>query len=223
MRNLYLLLCSIFVVATSCTPTPEERAEKLVSGCIKDYLTYPDSYESISTKVDSTKVNLSKITEILEITQEVASIDSKIKSTEYKIEFAQIDMDVYEPNSYFYSESDRRKYNKAKAEYEEYQLEIEQLNQKLHDKILDLKELTNTLYDDEVNGWFVTHRYRCMGDDGVQMPPQEMVFFCDMEFNSCQGWSSQQFDFISKIIKYIKESETDKELLEKFNDNNNFL
>lgn len=54
MKIINLLLVSVLMIMTSCTPTNEDRAERLVSSCIKDYLTYPDSYESISTHIDST-------------------------------------------------------------------------------------------------------------------------------------------------------------------------
>lgn len=58
MKIINLLLVSVLMIMTSCTPTNEDRAERLVSSCIKDYLTYPDSYESISTHIDSTRVDV---------------------------------------------------------------------------------------------------------------------------------------------------------------------
>ena len=48
-----LLFCAIALVITSCTPSNEEKAEKLVKETLKDYLYHPDSYEPISTRVDS--------------------------------------------------------------------------------------------------------------------------------------------------------------------------
>lgn len=202
------------LLITSCAPTNEEQAEKLVSDCIKDYLTYPDSYESISTKIDSTRVNVSKIEEILEQTKEVASLNSKIRSLEFDVESAQSTMEIYAPDGYYYSDFERGKYNRAKAEYEKHKTNLQQSTAKLQSKVQDLRVAAENLYDAENNGWIVTHRYRSKGDNGEQLPPQEMVFFCDLEFNHCQGWMSQQYEFISKIINYIVESESDEELLD---------
>lgn len=202
------------LLIASCAPTNEERAEKLVSDCIKDYLTYPDSYESISTKIDSTRVNVPKIEEILEQTKEVASLGSKIRSLEFVVESAQSTMEIYAPDGYYYSDFERGQYNRAKAEYEKHKTNLQQSTAKLQSKVQDLRVAADNLYDAENNGWIVTHRYRSKGDNGEQLPPQEMVFFCDLEFNHCQGWMSQQYEFISKIINYIVESESDEELLD---------
>lgn len=202
------------LLIASCAPTNEERAEKIVSDCIKDYLTYPDSYESISTKIDSTRVNVSKIEEILEQTKEVASLGSKIRSLEFDVESAQSTMEIYAPDGYYYSDFERGKYNRAKAEYEKHKTNLQQSTAKLQSKVQDLRVAAENLYDAENNGWIVTHRYRSKGDNGEQLPPQEMVFFCDLEFNHCQGWMLQQYEFITKIINYIVESESDEELLD---------
>ena len=202
------------LLIASCAPTNEERAEKLVSDCIKDYLTYPDSYESISTKIDSTRVNVSKIEDILEQTKEVASLDSKIRSLEFDVESAQSTMEIYTPDGYYYSDFQRGQYNRAKAEYEKHKTNLQQSTAKLQSKVQDLRVAAENLYDAENNGWIVTHRYRSKGDNGEQLPPQEMVFFCDLEFNHCQGWMSQQYEFITKILNYIVESESDEELLD---------
>lgn len=214
MKNYIYYFFTIALVITSCVPTNEERAEKLVSDCIKDYLTYPDSYESISTKIDSTRVNVSKIEDILEQTKEVASLDSKIRSLEFDVESAQSTMEIYTPDGYYYSDFQRGQYNRAKAEYEKHKTNLQQSTAKLQSKVQDLRVAAENLYDAENNGWIVTHRYRSKGDNGEQLPPQEMVFFCDLEFNHCQGWMSQQYEFITKIINYIVESESDEELLD---------
>ena len=214
MKNLHLLFCTMALLIASCAPTNEERAEKLVSGRIKDYLTYPDSYESISTKIDSTRVNVSRIEDILEQTKEVASLGSKIRSLEFDVESAQSTMEIYAPDGYYYTDFERGQYNRAKAEYEKHKTNLQQSTAKLQSKVQDLRVAAENLYDAENNGWIVTHRYRSKGDNGEQLPPQEMVFFCDLEFNHCQGWMSQQYEFITKIINYIVESESDEELLD---------
>lgn len=214
MKKLQLLFCAVALIFTSCTLSNEDKAEKLVSDCIKDYLTYPESYEAISTRVDSSRINVSKIEEVLETTKEVAELYSKIESIKRKMDLAQSTMEIYAPTQYYYSERSRGEYNRAKQEVEEYKSDLGRLNPKLNDKIADLRNATEDIYDDEVNGWAVTHRFRSKGENGEQVAPEEMIIFCDFEFEHCQGWTTKQYEFISKIIKLVADSYSDRELLE---------
>lgn len=219
MKKKHLLFIAIVFMLVSCNTAPhiqtnEERAESLISACIKDCLTYPESYETISTRIDSSRINVSKMGEIIELTEDCNDLYDKIRTLERRIKSAQSTMEIYNPKKRTYnSEHSRGNYNRAKAEKEEYELEFKQLNPKLEEKVLALRNSTNNLYDNEINGWAVTHRFRCQNDYGVQMPPQEMLFFCDLNFERCQGWTAKQIESFFKIIECVDESETDKILL----------
>lgn len=211
MKKERLLFFAIVFMLISCNGTPhnptnEERAENLISDCIKDYLTYPESYETISTRIDSSRINVSKLEEIIKLSEECTDLYDKIKTTESRMEFAQSRME-------FNSKYSKRNYNSAKAEKEEYELEINDLKPKLEKKVLTLRNTTNDLYYKDFNGWAVTHRFRCKDDDGRQMPPQEMQFFCDVNFERCQGCTIEQIEFFFKIIECINEYKIDKALL----------
>jgi hypothetical protein len=216
MKKKHLLFIAIVFMLISCN-TNEERAENLISGYIKDRLTYPESYEKISSQIDSSSINLSKMVEIIELTEDCNDLYDKIKTLEQRIESAQFRMGMDAPDKYSSKHSIRR-YNRAKAEKEEYELEVKQLNPKLEEKLLALRNSINDLYDSEINGWAVTHRFRCQNDNGVQMRPQEMLFFCDLNFERCQGWTTKQLDSFFKIIECVNESETDKALLKNLQD-----
>lgn len=222
MKKERLLFFAIVFMLISCNGTPhnptnEERAEILISGYIKDCLTYPESYEKISSQIDSSSINLSKMREIIELTEDCNDLYDKIRAIEREIESAQSTMEIFAPDKYS-SKYSIGNYNRAKAEKEEYELEFKQLNPKLEEKVLALRNSTNDLYDNEINGWAVTHRFRCQNDNGVQMPPQEMLFFCDVNFERCQGWTIEQIEFFFKIIECVDESETDKILLKNLNE-----
>ena len=224
MKNKYILFFGIILVLISCNTTPhiptnEERAEILISNCIKDYLTYPESYETISTRIDSSFINVSKMGEIIELTEDCNDLYDKIRTLEWRIESAQSTMEIYNPKNRTYnSESSRGNYNRAMAEKEEYELEFKQLNPKLEEKVLALRNSTNNLYDNEINGWAVTHRFRCKNDYGTQMPPEELLFFCDLNFERCRCWTEEQIESFFKIIECVEESETDKMLLKNLQD-----
>ena len=211
MKNKFILFFAIMFMLVSCT-TNERRAEVLISNCIKNILTYPESYEAISTHIDSSYINVSRMEEIIELTEECTDLYDKIRTIEYEIESAQSSMEIYAPDKYS-SKHSIGKYNRAKAEKEEYELEFKQLNPKLEEKVLALRNSTNDLYDSEINGWAVTQRFRCQNEYGVQLPPQEMLFFYDLNFERCQGWTAKQIESFFKIIECVNESETDKILL----------
>lgn len=217
MKKKHLLFIAIVFMLVSCNtaphiPTNEERAENLISACIKDWLTYPESYETISTRIDSSSINVSKMGEIIELTEDLNDLYDKIITIERSIESAQSTMEWNAPGKYS-SKNSIGNYNRAKAEKEEYELEFKQLNPKLEEKVLALRNATNNLYDSEINGWAVTHRFRCKNDYGAQMPPQEMLFFCDLNFERCQGWTEKQIESFFKITECVNESETNKILL----------
>ena len=218
MKKKHLLFIAIVFMLVSCNiQTNEERAENLVSAYIKDCLAYPESYETISTRIDSSRINVSKMGEIIELTEDCNDLYDKIRTLERQIESAKSRMEWNAPdkNSSKYSISN---YNRAKAEKEEYELEFKQLNPKLEEKVLALRTATNDLYDIEVNGWAVTHRFRCKNDYGTQMPPEELLFFCDLNFERCRCWTEEQIESFFKIIECVEESETDKMLLKNLQD-----
>ena len=68
--------------------TNKERAENLVSAYIKDCLAYPESYETISTRIDSSRINVSKMGEIIELTEDCNDLYDKIRTLERQIESA---------------------------------------------------------------------------------------------------------------------------------------
>ena len=212
MRIKHFFCFTAILMIISCNLTNEQKAERLISDCIKDNITYPESYETISTQIDSSSVNVSKIYEIIELSEKCTELYNKIETLERRIKSAQSTMEIYSPKEYS-SEHSRGSYNRAKAEKGEYELEIQQLSPKLEEKVLALRNSINDLYDNDINGWVVTHRFRCKNDNGVQMPPQEMVFFCDLNFEGCQGLKTEYLESLFKIIEYVNESETDEILL----------
>ena len=110
MKKLFLLLA---VILTSCTLSNEEKTEKLIKETLKDYLYYPDSYEPISTRVDSMFIDVTTIEPIMEISDEIKDLISKINLCEIKIESAESSMDIWAPDGYS-SQYSRGEYSRAK-------------------------------------------------------------------------------------------------------------
>ena len=99
MRKITILIatCILFIMP-SCTKSNEDKAEELISKCIKENMSYPDSYEAISTKVDSSFVKVSTIIEILDLSEDVFSDISKIRAIKSDISSAQTTKDCFNNN-----------------------------------------------------------------------------------------------------------------------------
>lgn len=110
MRKFFVLFAIIIV---SCTLSNEEKAEKLVKKTLKNHLIHPDSYEPISTRVDSIFIDVTTIEPIMEISHEIKKLISKINSCEREIESAESSMNIWSPDGYS-SQFSRGEYARAK-------------------------------------------------------------------------------------------------------------
>ena len=102
MRKITILIatCILFIMP-SCTKSNEDKAEELISKCLKENMSYPDSYEAISTKVDSSFVKVSTIIEILDLSEDVFSDISKIRAIKSDISSAQTTKEIYTPTGFY--------------------------------------------------------------------------------------------------------------------------
>ena len=67
MKKLKLLFCAVALVFTSCTLSNEDKAEKLIKESLKGTLYHPESYEPISTRVDSAFINIENLVKVGEL------------------------------------------------------------------------------------------------------------------------------------------------------------
>lgn len=215
MKKLFVLLA---VIMTSCTLSNEEKAEKLVKETLKDYLYYPDSYESISTRVDSMFIDVSTIDPIMEISDEIKDLISKINNCERKIELAESSMDIWAPNGYS-SQYSRGEYARAKKEKEEAESDLDKYSKKLSEEFASLKDNVAKYHKGEFTGWAVSHRFRSLNGAGTMTIPGEMIFFCDKEFITCGGYEANEFEDFVNILKAVDEASSDEDIMDYFKDN----
>lgn len=222
MKNIItLLFCAVALVMTSCTLSNEKKAEKLIKKTLKDYLYHPDSYESISTKVDSMFIDVNTIDPIMQISDGIKDLMSKINRCKRKVESAESSMDIFAPNKYS-SQYSRGEYARAKKEKEEAESDLDKYTKKLSGQLASLKENVAKYHKGEFTGWVVSHRFRSLNGAGSMTIPGEMIFFCNEEFTSCQGYDVDNFETFVKIMKVVDEATSDEDIMEYF-DEYNFL
>jgi hypothetical protein len=218
MKKLQLLFCAVALIFTSCTPSNEEKAEKLVKETLKDYLYHPDSYEPISTRVDSMFIDVSTIEPIMKISEDIKELITKINRSESAIESAESSMDIWAPNGYS-SQFSRGEYARAKKEKEEAQSNLEKYSKKLTEQLVLLKENVANYHKGEFTGWAVFHRFKSLNGAGSMTIPGEMIFFCDEEFTSCGGYEADEFNDFVDVLTAVDEASSDDDILDFFKEN----
>lgn len=216
------ILVILALIMTSCTLSNEEKAEKLIKETLKGYLYHPDSYEPLSTRVDSMFIDVTTIEPIMEISDEIKDLMSKINRCEREIESAESSMDIWALNGYS-SQYSRGKYARAKKEKEEAQYSLVKYTKKLSGQLVSLKENVAKYHKGEFTGWVVTHRFRSLNGEGSITISGEMIFFCDKEFTTCVGYEADKFEDFVKTLKAVDEATSDDDIMDYFKENSFWL
>ena len=206
----------------SCSLSNEKKAERLIKETLKDYLYHPESYEPISTRVDSMFIDVTTIEPIMEASDKIKDLISKINRCEEKIESAESSMDIWAPNGYS-TQYSRGEYARAKKEKEEAKADLEKYKKKLSEQCASLKENVVKYHKDEFTGWAVTHRFKSLNGVGSMSIMGEMIFFCDKEFTTCEGYEIDKIEDFLNVLKAIDEATSDEDILDYFKENNFFL
>lgn len=215
MKKILLLVSAFTLIFTSCSLSNEEKAEKLIQESLKSTLYHPDSYEPISTRVDSAFINFENLAKVGELCEELGDLLDKEQEYQRELKSAESIMSIYAPTRYYYSEHSRVEYNQHKQEYEEYKAKLEKIAPKIAATLGELREVSQNLYSDEFTGWIVSHRFTSKNGANTMTIPGDMIFVCDTEFTRCgDGMDSDAFEKLFKFIKKISETETDEELKE---------
>ena len=215
MKKIIFTTFLITITLSSCSLSNEEKAENLIKETLKDYLYHPDSYEPISTIVDSMFIDVTTIEPIMEISEEIKSLISKINKCEREIESAESSMDLWALHSY-YSQYSRGNYTRAKKEKEEAKSDLDKYTRKLSEQIASLKENVAKYRKEEFTGWAVSHRFKSLNGAGTMTIPGEMIFFCNKEFTTCGGYEVDKFETFIKILESVEDASSDEDLIDYF-------
>lgn len=217
MKKLKLLFCAVALVLTSCTLSNEDKAEKLIKESLKGTLYHPESYEPISTRVDSAFINIENLVKVGELFEELGNL--LIKESEYQREMlsAERSKSIYAPSGWYYDSHSQTMYNQYKQEFEENKAKLEKIAPKIATTIDELKKVSKNIYSEEFTGWIVTHRFTSKNGANTMTIPGNMIFVCDTEFTRCSnGIDYDAFEKTFKLIKKVSEAETDEDLKELF-------
>lgn len=178
-----IIVLSLSIMA-SCTSN-EKKAEDL----IKDKLISLDSYEPISTKVDSAFIDMAAIDPIIEICHEINNLTDQMNICEQ-----------YEEKTESYLYDSARKLSEKLASLKE--------NVARYYK----GEFTGWKVSHSFR-YLNRHSYMSLNRFSPTPTEREMIFFCDKEFTDCFGYDADGFEIFTEILKAVNESTSDEDLM----------
>lgn len=162
MKKLVIALFAVCAIFSSCQKTPEDKANDLIKENITKMLTYPDSYESVETMVDSL-FNPMYSVDFKQKAQRAMELSDRIEDNKTNIDHGLLTMNLHS-GPYSNSVYDRTKYKEGKEEYET----AKKYNEKAVPELEALKkEMKAQLEkDDEFLGFAIEHKFRCKNEAG---------------------------------------------------------
>ena len=219
MKCKLLLVLVVMIIASSCSISNKEKAENLIGEYILGTLTYPDSYEPISTRVDSMFIDTCRIESIIEISEDIKDLLGNINGCKHKIEMAELSIDNFAPDDYLDESSLPPYYMEVLNEKDEAESDLENCSIRLNEELLSLKDEVKEYHKGEFTGWIVRHRYNALNEYGLTpIMPCEEIFFCNEDFTSCSCIDPIKYIDLQIILKIVYQSETNDDIIEKFKD-----
>ena len=160
-------------------------------------------------------IDVTTIEPIMETSDEIKDLISKINRCEREIESAESSMDIWASYGYL-SQYYRGKYARAKKEKEKATSDLDKYTKKLSGQFASLKDNVAKYHKGEFTGWAVSHRFRSLNGVGSMTIPEEMIFFCDKEFTTCSGYEANEWEDFENILKAVDEATSDEDILDYF-------
>ena len=178
MKKLVIALFAVCAIFSSCQKTPEDKANDLIKENIAKMLTYPDSYESVETTIDSLFTPMYTVA-FYEKAKRAMELIDRIHNNKTSIDHGLLTMNLHS-GPYSNSVYDRTKYKEGKEEYET----AKKYNEKAVPELEALKkEMKAQLEkDDEFLGYAIEHKFRCKNEVGNTIM-NDLLLIVDKDMN----------------------------------------
>lgn len=161
MKYLIFIL-GIVLVFSSCTDTPQEKAEKTIKEWMKKNLKDPSSYESISFSELDSITSVEKLNEYQNLNSKVDKLIQDRNITVNRIN----EMNANYPNGY------------SQYEYDKLQKTIPEIDKELDEINTNIKRLEESF----TQRYLLIHRYRAKNGFGA-LDFGEVTFYLDTDLN----------------------------------------
>lgn len=170
----------------------QQAAEKAVRKFVCDILYYPDSYDPVSTKVDSVFYNYLTDVDCVKAASELIDLRKSYESAKYSYDLYEDNIKIFGGSGVFRDNTINR--DRAAAEMKELKPKIEK-----REAIIKNRDSSK---DGKFIGWQVIHRYRASNSDGV-VSFGDVLYVLDPQMNKYYiKYSLEEKD--NKNLKAIK-------------------
>ena len=222
LKSIILVTISLFIFS-ACSPTKEEKAQKIVAHYLKDVLYDFNNYEPLETKVDSSFVALSTDKEAIELTRGLIKLFQSAQIYADKMKQAERSMEIWFPSEHS-SAHTKGEYRRAKEDRDNNQRLLDKTKDQLQKQFSKIKsrqsylEAEASLKMGDFDGWKVYHKFRILNETDSVDFFGEYIFFCDEDFNDISAYSKEEYDAIDKIITAFSSSGNITEMIENIQD-----
>lgn len=226
MKRFLLPILIAILGLSSCSKSPEEKANALIETEIKASLYFPESYQNVATRLDSAYApylateTFEELKKIKELKEEIDKCNQNIDFEKIEISSAKSTMSIYSDR---YSEYSRYEYNENKEKAKEHEIKLQKLIEK-KDKLLEkknqiLKACVERMTESPTFiGFLAIHRYRANNNAG-QTIMNDAVFLLNEDLTQVLAvYNGDEFESYFKILQEsceeIKEEFEEEEFLE---------
>jgi len=217
MKKILYLMMLICLGITSCVKSPEEKANALIEQHIKSCLFKPDTYENVSTQVDSAfspycdPEFYEMLFTLKGLNDDIDSYTFQIRATQALASLAKSSMSIYSDG---YSAFSRNEYQKNKESYQDLNRQMQEQIEKKDALIAKKEKLTKRIQAEfskkpKFIGFQVVHRYRADNNVGLTMLGDSYFIF-DKDFTeilAVYDMDSDDYKAIDEMIDELKEEQ----------------
>ena len=208
MKKIKLIITSLVVgsmitLLFSCEESFEKKVDNLVTSTIKTTLYYPDSYDPITTEIDSAFTPLGDpklINKMLEVHGLIEKLNVHIEEmNDAKSEVA-LWIDSYSPYAVTQYQEAVNRFNIAHKKGQKIAEEI----MKIGEEVTEMEQKGS-----EFIGYLIDHRYRAQNNaDNVLIDNVFLIINKDAT-EVLAAYTSEDFEKISEVGEYLKEYENE--------------
>ncbi len=196
-----LLFLSLAILAVSCSPSPQEKAEALIKDAVQKSLYLPDTYQAVETKIDSAFTPYHD-PEFVNICLDMCEKGYELDKLDSQINRAKSGMAIW--SGPYMTSFSKEQYRQAKEEYEAAQEKYDALMAYVQKKSLVLKEKLEK--EPEFIGFRAHHTYRANNNAGDTMLVQE-YFLLDADITTIIAqWDSEEIELFEEFLNKVQEA-----------------
>lgn len=215
MKTIVYFAVLVGLCMTSCSKSPEEKANVLIEKAVKATLFKPDTYEPVVTKVDSAFTPYcdpefhKKLFRLKEIGESIYECDDKIRRAKIEASSAEFSMSIREDDNDSHS---RHEYQRYKEQYEEHNRKIEEQTEKRNTLVEKGKKLREEIEAEIAKqpkfiGFKAGHRFRADNNAGETMMG-DMFFVFDKDISEillAYDAESEDYEAIDEMIQDLRD------------------